>query len=72
VAIYFYYKEGDIMRIEHLVDDEVKKKLGYKSKRNKKRKSKHYKEKLSQRDIEDLMGINRDIYVRRSGALRRK
>lgn len=61
------------MRIEHLVDDEVKKKLGYKSKRNKKRKSKHYKEKLSQRDIEDLMGINRDIYTRgKGGAMRRK
>lgn len=60
------------MRIEHFVSDEVKKKLGYKSKRNKKRKPKRYKEKLSQRDIEDLMGINRDIYVRKGGALRRK
>lgn len=61
------------MRIEHLVDDEVKKKLGYKSKRNKKRKPKRYKEKLTQRDIEDLMGINRDIYTRgKGGALRRK
>lgn len=60
------------MRIEHFVSDEVKKKLGYKSKRNKKRKPKRYKEKLTQRDIEDLMGINRDIYVRKGGALRRK
>ena len=60
------------MRIEHFVSDEVKKTLGYKSKRNKKRKPKRYKEKLSQRDIEDLMGINRDIYVRKGGALRRK
>lgn len=60
------------MRIEHFVSDEVKKKLGYKSKRNKKRKPKRYKEKLTQRDIEDLMGINRDIYVRKGGAMRRK
>ena len=61
------------MRIEHFVSDEVKKTLGYKSKRNKKRKPKRYKEKLTQRDIEDLMGINRDIYTRgKGGALRKK
>lgn len=62
------------MRIEHLVDDEVKKKLGYKMKPAKrKHKPRRYKEKLSQRDIEDLMGINRDIYVRgKGGAMRRR
>ena len=59
------------MRIEHFVSDEVKKTLGYKSKPNKKKRKN--KEKLSQRDIEDLMGINRDIYVRgKGGAMRRK
>jgi predicted XRE-type DNA-binding protein len=60
------------MKIEQLIDDEVKKQLKYKTKLVKKRQQKRNKEKLSQRDIEDLMGINRDIYIRRSGALRRK
>lgn len=58
------------MRIEHLVDDDVKRKLGYKSKPNKKKRKN--KEKLSRREIEELMGINRDIYVRKGGAMRRK
>ena len=61
------------MRIEHLISDDVKKKLGFMQKRNKNQKLKRNKEKLSQRDIEDLMGINRDIYTRgKGGALRRK
>ena len=60
------------MKIEQLIDDEIKKQLSYKAKPVKKRQQKRNKEKLTQRDIEDLMGINRDIYVRRSGALRRK
>ena len=58
------------MRIEHFVSDEVKKTLGYKSKPNKKKRKN--KEKLSRREIEELMGINRDIYVRKGGAMRRK
>jgi hypothetical protein len=61
------------MKIEQLIDDEVKKQLKYKTKLVKKRQQKRNKEKLSQRDIEDLMGINRDIYTRgKGGALRRK
>jgi hypothetical protein len=61
------------MKIEQLIDDEVKKQLKYKTKLVKKRQQKRNKEKLSQRDIEDLMGINRDIYTRgKGGAIRRK
>lgn len=61
------------MEIEQLIDDAVKKRLSHKAKPVKKRQQKRNKEKLSQRDIEDLMGINRDIYTRgKGGALRRK
>ena len=61
------------MKIEQLIDDEVKKQLNYKAKPVKKRQQNRNKEILSQRDIEDLMGINRDIYTRgKGGALRRK
>jgi hypothetical protein len=60
------------MKIEQLIDDEIKKQLSYKAKPVKKRQQKRNKEKLSQRDIEELMGVNRDIYVRKGGALRRK
>jgi hypothetical protein len=61
------------MEIEQLIDDKIKKRLNYKAKPVKKRQQKRNKEKLSQRDIEDLMGINRDIYTRgKGGALRRK
>jgi hypothetical protein len=61
------------MKIEQLIDDEIKKQLSYKAQTVKKRQQKRNKEKLSQRDIEDLMGINRDIYTRgKGGALRRK
>jgi hypothetical protein len=61
------------MKIEQLIDDEIKEQLSYKAKPVKKRQQKRNKEKLSQRDIEDLMGINRDIYTRgKGGALRRK
>lgn len=41
-------------------------------KRKKKRKSQMLKEKLSKREIEALMGINRDIYKRVKGSFRRK
>jgi hypothetical protein len=44
------------MKIEQLIDDEIKKQLSYKAKPVKKRQQKRNKEKLSQRDIEDLMG----------------
>jgi hypothetical protein len=36
------------------------------------KKKRRNKEKLSQREIEDLMGMNRDIYTRKNGAVRRK
>jgi hypothetical protein len=29
-------------------------------------------EKLSTKDLEELMGVNRDIYTRHNGAIRRK
>ncbi|HDR3896976.1 hypothetical protein [Bacillus sp. FSL W7-1334] len=38
----------------------------------KKKKKKKRKEKLSTRDIEDLMGMHRPCYKRRRGALRQK
>lgn len=41
-------------------------------KRKKKRKSFKFKEKLSKREIETLMGVNRDIYKRVKGSFRRK
>jgi hypothetical protein len=45
-----------------------KEKIRQKSKSPRKRK----KEQLSTKDIEDLMGMNRDRYTRRNGAVRRK
>ena len=54
------------MRIEDHLDDKTLKQLDYK---RKKRKS---KEKLSERDLAELMGTNRDRYTRRHGAIRRK
>lgn len=30
------------------------------------------KERLSMKDIEELMGINKDTYIRKNGAVRRK
>ncbi|MFL0507110.1 hypothetical protein ACH0B5_15320 [Ureibacillus sp. 179-F W5.1 NHS] len=41
-------------------------------KRKKKSKSQNFKEKLSKREIEALMGINRDIYKRVKGSFRKK
>ena len=60
------------MKIELLISNEVKEKLNYKVNPAKKRRQKRHKEKLSRRDIEDLMGIDRDVYVRKGGAMRRK
>ncbi|MDZ4456722.1 hypothetical protein [Bacillus cereus] len=42
------------------------------SKQGKKKNNKKQKEKLSTRDIEDLMGMHRPCYERRRGALRQK
>jgi hypothetical protein len=35
-------------------------------------KSPKKKEQLSEKDIKELMGMNRDIYTRHNGAIRRK
>ncbi|PEC14495.1 hypothetical protein COL26_31905 [Bacillus thuringiensis] len=43
-----------------------------KSKQGKKKNKKKQKEKLSTRDIEDLMGMHRPCYERRRGAIRQK
>lgn len=40
--------------------------------KNKSPKKKRNKEKLSTKDIEELMGMNMDRYERRRGAMRRK
>ncbi|WP_169917346.1 hypothetical protein [Alkalihalobacterium alkalinitrilicum] len=52
------------MRIEDRLDKNTKSKLD-KMKNNK-------KERLTERDIKSLMGMNRDRYERRGGAIRRK
>jgi hypothetical protein len=43
-----------------------------KSKQNKSPKIKRTKEKLSVKDIEELMGIHMTTYTRKNGAVRRK
>ena len=76
------------MRIEHIIDEQTKRKLNYsekpkRSSENRKKQSNgknvkyikqnHRKnEKLSERDIKELMGINRDIYKRVNGKVKRK
>lgn len=58
------------MRIADLLPEEQKQKINQKCTRHKKRKSN--KKKLTQRELEELMGIHRDIYERKNGAVRRK
>lgn len=58
------------MRIADLLPEEQKQKLNQKCTRHKKRKSN--KKKLTQKELEELMGMNMDIYERRNGAIRRK
>lgn len=63
------------MRIEDLVNTEIKRKLGYNN--DSRRKKKHKKrpkrnEQLTRQDIEELMGVNRLTYKRVRGAVRRK
>jgi hypothetical protein len=53
--------------VDHLSDQDVKKMKSIKKKPKKKR-----KEKLSRRDLIDLMGVRRDTYKRVRGAIRRK
>lgn len=66
------------MKFEHHLSDEQKRQLGQLTgtnkdkKRDKKPKKKKRAEKLSKSDICELMGMNRDIFTRRNGAVRRK
>lgn len=66
------------MRIEHIVDNVIKAKLGYsdEGKGNvhpkKKKRNKGNKERLTRRDIEELMGTRRDTYKRVNGKVKRK
>ena len=61
----FIALEGEDMRIADLLPEEQKKQLHQNRNRLK-------IEKLSRKDIEELMGVNRDIYERHNGAMRRK
>lgn len=62
------------MRIEVMVPEEIKRKLGYNndSRLKKKRCKKKHHEQLTRQDIEELMGVNRPTYKRVRGAIRRK
>ena len=60
------------MRIENLISENVKQKLGYKSKSTKDKQNKRNKEKLSVYDIKELMGVNRKTYKRVRGSLRQR
>lgn len=66
------------MRIEHILDSEIKAKLGVLSQGKgkvhpkKKNVSRAKNERLSERDIKELMGVNRDTYKRVNGKIRRK
>lgn len=60
---------------DHLSEDEKKKLIQLKkhaAARKKKNPIKSIKEKLSLKDLKQLMGMNRDRYERRGGAIRRK
>lgn len=64
------------MRIQDHLDKGTKSKLRNlsmpKGKRNNKSKTSNRPEQLSERDLNDLMGVHRDRYERRGGAVRRK
>lgn len=57
------------MIIADLLPDEQKQKLTHKHRHKKERRP---KKKLTRKELEELMGVNRDIYERRNGAIRRK
>lgn len=66
------------MRIGHILDSEIKAKLGVLGKGKgkvhpkKKKRNKGNKERLTRRDIEELMGTRRDTYKRVNGKVKRK
>jgi hypothetical protein len=77
--VFFIFKrEGEAMRLGDQLTKEQKQQLN-KMVQSKPRKGKSpdkpkpkKKEDLSLRDIQELMGMNRDTYTRRNGAVRRK
>ncbi|MBD8028161.1 hypothetical protein H9636_16050 [Ureibacillus sp. Re31] len=66
------------MRIEHILDSDAKAKLGVLSQGKgkvhpeKKNVSRAKYERLSEQDIKELMGVNRQTYRRVNGKIRRK
>ncbi len=62
----FYFEKGDG------VMEGLKNQLHEWKKKSKQEKKKKPKEKLSTREIEDLMGMHRPCYERRRGAIRQK
>lgn len=72
---FYFIKVGELMKFaEHLTKADIQKfNQLRKAERNKKEnKPKRNKEKLSRKDIEELMGTHRDTYKRVNGAVRRK
>lgn len=76
---FYFAKKGDVMKFADHLSKEQKQQLDKIKSPKKKRKGKvqykprsNKKEKLSFRDIEELMGTRRDTYERRNGAVRRK
>lgn len=57
------------MRIADMLPEEQKKQLNQNHRHKKEKKT---KKKLTQKELEELMGMNMDIYERRNGAIRRK
>ncbi|WP_428909482.1 hypothetical protein [Niallia sp. Krafla_26] len=58
---------------DHLSKEDIRKfNQMRKAERDKKLQKPRKKEKLSQRELEDLMDVHRDVYIRHNGAWRRK
>lgn len=60
------------MTIYDLIDDDTRQLLNAKKPVVHRRHSNKHKEKLSRRDIEELMGTHRDTYKRVNGKVKRK
>jgi hypothetical protein len=60
------------MRFEDHLSREQRQQLNKMRPKPAKRKSKRKQEHLSRREWEDIMGVHRDTYERRNGAVRRK